>query len=225
MSPGAPSSADGVGGGAGAGGAGAGAGAVPAGAPAARGLLLVLAGPSGVGKTTIVHEIIRRFGGMFSVSATTRQRGGNEMEGVDYYFVDEPTFQQWINQDRFLEYAQVFGRTWYGTPEEPVRRALAEGRLVILDIDVQGAEQVRRKVPDMLGIFVLPPSEDELLKRLRARGRDDEAAIQRRFAESKREIARAKQGGTFDHFVTNDTLPRAIEDVAALVAQRRGARA
>ena len=136
-----------------------------------QGLLLVMAGPSGVGKTTIVHELIRRFGGLFSVSATTRARTANEVDGVDYFFVDEPTFQRWVDEDRFLEHAQVFGRSWYGTPEAPVRAELAKGSLVVLDIDVQGAENVRRRIPDALMVFVLPPSEAELLKRLRARGR------------------------------------------------------
>ena len=192
--------------------------AAPSGAGA--GLLLVMAGPSGVGKTTIVHELLRRFGGMFSVSATTRARTANEVDGVDYFFVDEPTFQRWIDEDRFLEHAQVFGRSWYGTPEEPVRRELAKGQLVVLDIDVQGAENVRRRLPEALMVFILPPNEEELLKRLRGRGREDEAAIERRFAESKREIARATGGRTFDAFVVNDTLPKAIEDVAAIVAAR-----
>jgi guanylate kinase len=187
---------------------------------AAAGLLLVLAGPSGVGKTSIVHDLVRRFDGVFSVSATTRARTPSEREGIDYYFVDEATFQRMVDEDRFLEHAQVFGRSWYGTPEEPVRRQLADGRLVILDIDVQGAENVKRKLPEALTVFVLPPSEDELLRRLRGRGREDEAAIQRRFAESQREIARARGGRTFEQFVVNDNLERVTDEVAALVAGR-----
>ncbi|MFO0961415.1 MAG: guanylate kinase [Phycisphaerales bacterium] len=185
-----------------------------------EGLLLVMSGPSGVGKTTIVHELVRRFGGVFSVSATTRSPGPGERDGVDYYFLDQPTFQRWIDEDRFLEHAQVFGRSWYGTPEEPVRRQLAQGRLVVLDIDVQGAENVRRKIPQALGVFVLPPSEEELLKRLRARGREDDAAIERRFAESKREIARAQSASTYHAFVVNDDLRRATEEIAGIVAAR-----
>ena len=143
--------------------------AAEASAHAGQGLLLVLAGPSGVGKTTIVHDLVRRFDGVFSVSATTRARTPAEREGVDYWFVDEPTFQRMVDEDRFLEHAQVFGRSWYGTPEEPVREQLAAGRLVVLDIDVQGADNVKRKVPEALCVFVLPPSEDELLRRLRGR--------------------------------------------------------
>ena len=194
------------------------AGTAPAGTE--PGLLLVMSGPSGVGKTTIVHELIRRFGGVFSVSATTRSPGPGERDGIDYFFIDPPTFQRWIDEDRFLEHAQVFGRSWYGTPEDPVRAALARGQLVVLDIDVQGAENVRRKVPEALGVFVLPPSEDELLKRLRSRGREDAAAIERRFAESKTEIARARAGRTYDAFVVNDTLPQAIDEVAEIVKAR-----
>lgn len=189
-------------------------------ARAGTGLLLVLAGPSGVGKTSIVHDLVRRFDGVFSVSATTRARTPSEREGVDYYFVDEATFQRMVDEDRFLEHAQVFGRSWYGTPEEPVRRQLADGRLVILDIDVQGADNVKRRIPESLTVFVLPPNEDELLRRLRGRGREDEAAIQRRFAESQREIARARGGRTFEHFVVNDNLERVADEVASLVAAR-----
>jgi guanylate kinase len=102
----------------------------------AKGLLLVVSGPSGVGKTTIVHEVIRRLGGEFSISATTRARTERERDGVDYHFVDQATFQRWIDEGRFLEYAQVFGRSWYGTLRDQVEQALGEGKLIVLDIDV-----------------------------------------------------------------------------------------
>jgi guanylate kinase len=188
--------------------------------PAHPGLLLVIAGPSGVGKSTIVHGLMREFNAAFSVSATTRAPSPGERDGIDYFFVDRATFQRWIDEDRFLEHAQVFGRDWYGTPRDAVQRQLDDGRLVILDIDVQGAENVRRAMPGMLGVFILPPGEDELLRRLRARGREDESAIQRRFAESRSEIARAKAGQTFDAFVVNDDLVRCTEAVAAIVRTR-----
>jgi len=188
--------------------------------PAHPGLLLVIAGPSGVGKSTIVHGLMREFNAAFSVSATTRAPSPGERDGIDYFFVDRATFQRWIDEDRFLEHAQVFGRDWYGTPRDAVQRQLDDGRLVILDIDVQGAENVRRAMPGMLGVFILPPGEDELLRRLRARGREDESAIQRRFAESRSEIVRAKAGQTFDAFVVNDDLVRCTEAVAAIVRTR-----
>ena len=184
------------------------------------GLLLVISGPSGVGKTSIVRDVLARFGGDFSVSATTRRPGPGEVDGRDYLFIDERAFQAMVDSDLFLEHAQVFGRNWYGTPREPVERAIAEGRIVALDIDVQGAEQVRARHPNAFCIFILPPSEQELLRRLRARGREDESAIMRRFAESTREIARAKSGSTYDAFVTNDDLGKATEAVCSLIAGR-----
>jgi len=187
-----------------------------------HGLLLVVSGPSGVGKTSIVHEVVRRFNGDFSISATTRAAGPGELDGRDYHFIDQARFQRMIDENEFLEYAQVFGRSWYGTPRAPVLAALAAGRVIALDIDVQGAEQVRAKHPDMLGIFILPPSEEDLLGRLRARAREDEAAIERRLAESTREIARARDSRTFDCFVVNDDLARCTEKVCELLVTRLG---
>ena len=190
--------------------------------PAAqKGLLLVVSGPSGVGKTTIVHEVIRRLGGEFSVSATTRARSERERDGVDYHFVDQATFQRWIDENRFLEYAQVFGRSWYGTLQDQVEHALAEGKLIVLDIDVQGARSVKQKMPGAFTVFVMPPDEDTLLRRLHARGREDEAAIQRRFAEAKTEIDFARTSGVYDAFVVNDDLEIAIDQLCDLVRARR----
>lgn len=186
-----------------------------------NGLLLVVSGPSGVGKTTIVHEVIRRLGGEFSVSATTRARSERERDGVDYHFVDQATFQKWIDAGRFLEYAQVFGRSWYGTLQDQVEHALGEGKLIVLDIDVQGAKNVKQKMPRAFTVFVMPPSEDTLLKRLHARGREDEAAIQRRFAEAKTEIDFARTSGVYDAFVVNDDLEIAIDQLCDLVRVRR----
>ncbi len=189
---------------------------------ARSGLLLVLAGPSGVGKTSIVHELLKRFGGYFSVSATTRSAGPGEVDGRDYNFISESAFQKLIDSKSFLEHAEVFGKSWYGTPRAPVDAAIARGQLAILDIDVQGAEQVKAQCPQMYGVFVLPPSEEELLHRLRARGREDEATIQRRFAASTREIARARAGKTFNEFIVNDDLTKAIDTICGLVAGRMG---
>ena len=186
----------------------------------AAGLLLVLSGPSGVGKTTIAHEMLRRFGGHFSVSATTRAPTNEEKNNVDYSFVTPEVFQQMIDQKLFIEFAQVFGRSWYGTPRQPVDAALARGELAVRDIDVQGAELVRDKYPDMLGIFILPPSEESLLTRLRQRGREDESAIQRRFRESTVEMQRARDNGIYNAFVINDDLTAAIEEVALLVSEK-----
>ena len=186
------------------------------------GLLLVVSGPSGVGKTTIVRRVLERFDGVFSVSATTRPRTAVETDGVDYHFLDEPTFQTWIDEDRFLEYAQVFGRSWYGTPRKEIESRRAEGRLVALDIDVQGAIQIRERMPDAFGIFVLPPNDAELLRRLRARGREDEATIERRHAEATREMRVARECGAYDEFVVNDDLDQVVEETIRLVGRRLG---
>jgi guanylate kinase len=188
---------------------------------ATKGLLLVVSGPSGVGKTTMVHEVIRRLGGEFSVSATTRARSERERDGVDYHFVDEATFQRWIDEDRFLEHAKVFGRSWYGTLRSQVDEALAEGKLIVLDIDVQGARDVKRRMPEAFAVFVLPPDEETLLMRLRARGREDAAAIDRRFAEAKTEIGFARTSGVYDAFLVNDDLEIAIDELCDLVRTRR----
>ncbi len=180
----------------------------------------MVSGPSGVGKTTILHRILSALGAQFSVSATTRPRAAGETDGVDYRFVDEPAFQSMIDRGEFLEYAQVFGRNWYGTPEAPVDEAIAQGRVVILDIDVHGAKQVRERRPEVFGIFILPPSETELHRRLADRGREDAEAIERRFAEAKREIAAAREPGLYDAFVVNDELERAVAETLGLLRAR-----
>ena len=182
---------------------------------------MVISGPSGVGKTSIVHRLISAFDGTFSISATTRPKTDQDTEGVDYIFLDEAEFQRWIDADRFLEYAQVFGRSWYGTPREPVEADLAQGKIVVLDIDVQGAIQVHETMPSSYGIFVLPPSEDELLQRLRHRGREDEATIERRFAEARHEMQTARTCTAYKEFVVNDDLEQAATRVIELVRVRR----
>ena len=184
------------------------------------GLLLVVSGPSGVGKTTIVRRVLERFDGVFSVSATTRPRTAVETDGVDYHFLDEPTFQTWIDEDRFLEYAQVFGRSWYGTPRKEIESRRAEGRLVALDIDVQGARQVKTHRPDAFGLFILPPSEAVLHKRLVDRKREPPEVIERRFAEAKSEIAAARSSDVYDALVVNDDLERATAELHTLIERR-----
>ncbi len=186
---------------------------------ASAGLLLIISGPSGVGKTTITHHVEKRLNGIFSVSMTTRPMTAADKDGYDYVFVDEETFKAAAKRGDMLEWAEVFGN-YYGTPRRPVDLALAAGRLVILEIDVAGAEQVKANLPQSLAVFVLPPSEEELLSRLRRRNREGEAVIQRRFAKAKTEIARAKASGVYDHFITNDTLEHAIEEAVSLVAAR-----
>jgi guanylate kinase len=192
---------------------------------ASRGMLVVISGPSGVGKTSILREVLRRTGATFSVSATTRPPAAGEREGVDYYFIDRDTFQRWVDEKRFIEVAQVFGRNWYGTPREPVERQLADGKVVVLDIDVQGAAEVKKYMPECLAIFILPPSEDELHRRLRDRGREDDDAIARRFAEARKEIAFARETGIYDRFVTNENLGQATDEVERTILAASGVQA
>jgi guanylate kinase len=185
-----------------------------------RGALVVISGPSGVGKTTIVRAVKERLGGLFSLSATTRPRTAQEQDGVDYAFLTEADFQRMIDEGELLEHAQVFGQHWYGTPRGPVEQALAADKLVILEIDVQGAMQVRTSAPDAFMIFILPPDEGALLDRLRGRGRDDEAAIQRRFDEAQHEIAQARASAAYDAFIVNDDLERAQDEACELIRAR-----
>lgn len=184
------------------------------------GLLLIVSGPSGAGKTTITRAVERSIpSSVFSVSATTRAKTDADVDGVDYHFIDDQTFVAMIERGEFLEHANVFGKR-YGTPAAWVDEQLRRGRLVILEIDVAGAAQVKAKLPDAFAVFILPPSEDTLLQRLRERKREGEEAIQRRFAEAKREIDAAKSGKVYDEFVVNDDLDRAIEQAVSLVRGR-----
>lgn len=188
------------------------------------GMLLIISGPSGVGKTTITRGVERSIpDAVFSVSCTTRPRTPADVEGVDYHFVDDATFERMKSAGEFLESAGIYGRK-YGTPRAWVLEQLRRGRLVILEIDVAGAVQVKRQIPDAFAIFILPPSEETLLERLRARKREDESAIQRRFAQARREIESARASGVYDHFLVNSDLERTIAHAVALVQAERARR-
>jgi guanylate kinase len=186
------------------------------------GMLLVISGPSGVGKTTITRAIERSIAGaVFSVSATTRPKSDVDVEGVDYEFLTDKQFDRRVAAGEFLEHA-VYAGNKYGTLRGPVEAQLARGRLVILEIDVEGAKQVKAKIPEAFALFILPPSEETLLERLRGRKRESESVIQRRFEIAKREIAEAHTCGAYDAFVVNDDLDHAIGEAMRLVNERRG---
>lgn len=185
------------------------------------GMLLVISGPSGVGKTTITRGVERSIrGSVFSVSVTTRPQTRADVEGVDYHFITEVRFAEMILSGDLLEWAKVYGNH-YGTPRPWVVEQLKRGRLVILEIDAEGARQVKAAMPEAYSIFILPPSEDELLERLRGRKREDEAIIQRRFAQAQREIAYARSCGAYDTFIVNRVLDDAMAQALALVRARR----
>jgi guanylate kinase len=155
-------------------------------------------------------------GSVFSVSATTRPRTAADVEGVDYHFVTDAEFDELVGKGAFLEWANVFGKR-YGTLRGWVDEQLARGRLVILEIDVQGATNVKREMPRAFAMFIMPPDEQTLLGRLRNRKREGEEGIQRRFAEARREIAEATTGGVYDAFVTNRDLDMAIGEAVGMV--------
>jgi len=185
------------------------------------GLLVIFSGPSGVGKTTITRAVIERVAdAQLSVSATTRPQRAGERDGVDYFFKTPEEFAALEESGAMLETADVFGCK-YGTPEAWVDERLAAGKVVVLEIDVQGARLVKLRRPDAFGVFILPPSEEALLDRLRARKREPEEAIQKRFAEAKREIADAHTCGAYDVFITNDDLGRAVDEAVGVVESRR----
>ncbi|QLD10535.1 guanylate kinase [Microbacterium oleivorans] len=179
-----------------------------------RSRLLVLAGPTAVGKGTVAAHIRDNHPEiMLSVSATTRSPRPGEVDGEHYYFVDDAEFDRLIAADALLEWATVHNRHRYGTPRAPIDAALAAGRTVLLEIDLQGARQVRSAAPDATLVFLLPPSWDELVDRLVGRGTEDAEERARRLRTARVELA---SQGEFDFRVVNDTVPRAAAEVAAL---------
>ena len=188
--------------------------------PKDHGLLIVLCGPSGVGKSTIARGLQEHYGVKYVVSATTRPKLPGDDDGKTYEYIDQAEFYRRLDSDQFLEYAQVYGN-YYGTPKHPALDELAAGKDVLLEIDVQGALQVRHHYPDALLIFILPPDEPTLLRRLTDRGRDSEPDIQKRFRAAKREIHMAKGSHAFDYMVINDDLDRAVAEIEKIIKHQR----
>lgn len=180
------------------------------------GKLVVVSGPSGSGKSTIDKEAVRRTGAVYSVSATTRSPRPGEVEGVDYRFVTRDAFEEMIRRDELLEWADVFGN-YYGTPADGVRQAMDAGKTVLLEIDVQGGVQVYAKCPDATFLLIEPPGWDELERRLRGRGTEDEETIRRRLDKAETELRIARQSGAYRHVVVNDDLETAIERVVDII--------
>ncbi len=184
------------------------------------GVLIVLVGPSGVGKSTISRRLAETLNVSYTVSATTRPKRPNEENGKTYDHVDRTEFFRRLDSDQFLEYAHVYG-DYYATPKHPALDYLTDGRDVLLEIDFQGAMQVRHHYPNALLIFILPPDEPTLLKRLTDRARDSEDEINKRFRAAKREIHMAKGSRAFDYMVINDHLDDAVEEIVKIIKHKR----
>ena len=173
----------------------------------------MIAAPSGAGKTSLLHALMRRRPGVgFSVSCTTRKPRPGEQDGKDYHFIEREEFERLIKAGEFIEHANVFGNL-YGTRRSVVEESLADGRDLILEIDWQGARQVRERLPDAVQVFILPPSRVELEARLRKRGSDSGEAIARRLAESVEEMSHWRE---FDHVIVNSDFDQALTELEAV---------
>ena len=187
------------------------------------GILFIISAPSGSGKSTLVSEVRRLVPGLeFSISYTTRAPRGSEKDGVEYHFTDKPTFERMIANDEFLEYATVFGNHYYGTAASALEQARAQGNDLLLDIDVQGALQVMKKMPQAVSIFILPPTPEVLERRLRnrsqAEGVADEAEIEKRLSQARTELMQLHE---YKYALVNDVLDEAASEMRAIVLVAR----
>lgn len=177
--------------------------------------LLVLAGPTAVGKGTVAKHIIEHNPQVvLSVSATTRAPRPGEVDGVSYFFLTDAEFDELIETDQMLEFAVVHGKHRYGTPRQPVEAALAEGKAVLLEIDIQGARQVKQRMPQATSVFLAPPSWEELVRRLEGRGTEDQAEMARRLETARVELAAQ---GEFDQVIVNDEVAKCAAAVVRLM--------
>ena len=182
------------------------------------GKLVIFSAPSGSGKTTIVRELLKRYDCFeFSISATSRQPRGQEQNGVDYYFMSNDEFKARVARDEFVEWEEVYAGTCYGTLKSELERIWAKGNTIFFDVDVMGGINLKRLFgEDACSVFIMPPSVEELERRLRGRGTDAEEVIQKRIAKAEFELSKAPE---FDHVVINDVLGDAVNEVSAIISQ------
>jgi len=180
----------------------------------------VLTGPSGVGKGTVVARLIQQHPEIWlSVSVTTRSPRPHEVHGVNYWFISDAEFDALIASDNLLEWALVHGLHRYGTPKQPVRKALAEGRACLLELDLAGARRVRQKMPEVRSVFLMPPSRAELERRLRGRGTENEAEMRRRFRTADEEFAAASE---FDEIIVNGDVVKTCQELVRFMGLSPG---
>jgi guanylate kinase len=191
-------------------------------APTRRGILIVVSAPSGGGKTTLVKAALAADPQLsLSVSCTTRKPRQGEVDGVDYFFVSDEEFKARRERGEFAEWAEVFDHA-YATPRAPLDAAIKAGRDVLLDVDIQGARSIKEAYPDdAVGIFVVPPSLAELEQRLRARGTDGEAQIERRLKRAREEVRATREPGVYDYRIVNRDRAQAARDLQAIIAAER----
>jgi guanylate kinase len=182
-------------------------------------LVLIVSGPSGSGKSTLVQRTLDLPGTLSSISCTTRSRRATESTGKCYDFVTEAQFDAMVARNEFLEYARVFGKHSYGTPRKWLKESQSSGLDLVLEIDVQGAAQVKKELPDSVAIFILPPSRQELERRLRSRAQDADEEIARRLAQARDEIAASQK--FYDFCIVNDDVERAGREAQAIVLALR----
>jgi len=183
-----------------------------------NGNLYIISAPSGAGKTSLLKALVSKISNFSTaISSTTREIRSGETDGVDYHFVSIEKFLSMVQAGEFLEHAEVFGN-FYGTSEKSVRRALEEGQDLVLEIDWQGAQQVRKQLPDAIGIFILPPSRETLAERLKGRAQDDEAVIEKRMAAAIEEISHYNE---YDYLVINDVFEEALMDLENIIKSQR----
>lgn len=183
-----------------------------------KGMLVVLSGPSGSGKDTVLEKL-KQTDFVFdkTVSATTRQIRDNEKDGVDYYFIDKNTFEKRIEEGYFLEYT-LYSDNYYGTPKSEVEKHLDKGGCILLKIEVEGAGNVKKAIPEALSIFIIPPSMEELERRLRGRGTETEETFQKRFETAKQELSRACE---YDYVVINDDVSLCAEQISRILESEK----
>lgn len=183
-----------------------------------KGALIIISGPSGSGKDTVLTELFKVLPELkFSISSVSREMRSNEKQGEKYNFISREKFQQMIKEDKLLEYNLYLGN-YYGTPREPIDNAIADNKEIVIEVDVNGAENIKKKCSDCYSIFIMPPSLDELKNRLERRGTESPEVIAKRIERAKDEIKRAD---SYDYIVVNDILQNAVENIVKIIKSER----